>query len=82
MSAERKSHRCSRQEAQLQRINLPGEGAAEGPPEAGPLRGAAPEGAMAVVTLSLSGICASALAFLHQSCFQGGQDAFDAQEQT
>ncbi len=34
--------------------SLPGAGPEEGPPEAGALRGAAPEGAMAVVPLSLS----------------------------
>lgn len=40
--------------------DLPGADAADGPPDAGPLRGAAPEGAMAVVPLSLSIGCASA----------------------
>ena len=42
------------------RRDLPGADAADGPPDAGPLRGAAPDGAMAVVPLSLSVGCASA----------------------
>ncbi len=42
------------------RHDVPGADAADGPPDAGPLRGAAPEGAMAVVPLSLSIGCASA----------------------
>ena len=39
---------------------LPRGAAVEGPPELGPLSGAAPEGAMAVVPLSLSSGTASA----------------------
>ncbi len=41
-------------------VDLPGADAVDGPPDAGPLRGAAPEGAMAVVPLCLSSGCASA----------------------
>ena len=41
-------------------VDLPGADAVDGPPDAGPLSGAAPEGAMAVVPLCLSSGCASA----------------------